>query len=318
MLVASSVLIFELMAANLISAATANPIDASYDIAYGKDSDRQVLDVIHPKGQKGRPVVFFVHGGGWILGDKSLFGLYRNFGRFLAEQGYVAVLINYRLSPKVRHPAHIKDVACAYAWTRRHIQEYGGDPDRIYLCGHSAGGHLVALLTTCDSFLKDEKLKLDEKDCQAIRGVIALSGVYLIPSDDEFARLAADLVTKFIDPNGKQWGLRPAVGQMLKGLKDHNPYVWIFGDDPKMCEEASPIKHVHKGLPPFLLVNAEWDIPTLPGMAKDFAKKLEQNKVEVKTVTLRHRDHTTMVFRATSTDDPLAKAVLGFIKEHEK
>src|SRR4051812_16796841 len=74
-------------------------VEEKFDVRYHDDNPRQVLDVFWPKGAEGRPVVLFVHGGGWMFGDKNLFGLYRGVGRFLASKGYVAVLTNYRLSP---------------------------------------------------------------------------------------------------------------------------------------------------------------------------------------------------------------------------
>src|SRR5205823_5671892 len=103
--------------------------------------------------------VFFVHGGAWRNGDKSgILGVYSALGRFLVRHGLGAVIINYRLSPAVRHPAHVQDVAKAFAWTHKNIARYGGRPDQIFLCGHSAGGHLVALLATDPTYLKAEGL----------------------------------------------------------------------------------------------------------------------------------------------------------------
>jgi acetyl esterase/lipase len=155
-----------LLAAVLLDPLSAAPtrvntyeVQERLDIRYHDACDRQVLDVLRPKGLDNRPVVLFVHGGAWMIGDKCLFGLYRGFGRFLAKHGIVAIMINYELSPAAKHPEHIKDVARAFAWTRRHVMDYGGDPDRIFLCGHSAGAHLVSLLATNESYLKDERLR---------------------------------------------------------------------------------------------------------------------------------------------------------------
>jgi acetyl esterase/lipase len=112
----------------------------------------------------------------------------------LARHGIGAVMINYRLSPQVKHPEHIKDVARAFAWTHKHIAEYGGRPDRLLVSGHSAGGHLAALLATDESWLRAEGLSLAD-----IRGAVPISGVYSIPpgmftsvfgSDDQ-VRMAA-------------------------------------------------------------------------------------------------------------------------------
>jgi acetyl esterase/lipase len=149
------------------------------DVAYydGPDADhvKHKLDLFLPKDQKDFPVVLFVHGGAWRHGDKSFLGVYRTFGMFLARHGIGAVVTNYRLSPAVKHPEHIKDVARAFSWTYKNIARYGGRPDEIFLCGHSAGGHLVALLATDDAYLKAVGLGVD-----AIRGVIPISGVYQI------------------------------------------------------------------------------------------------------------------------------------------
>jgi acetyl esterase/lipase len=291
-------------------------VQETYDIRYHDASDRQVLDVLRPKGTAGRPVVFFIHGGGWMFCNKNYFGLYRGFGRFLAQQGMVAVMVNYRLSPAVKHPEHIKDVARAYAWTRRHIKDYGGDPDRIFLCGHSAGGHLAALLATNESYLKDESLKLQDADRKAIRGVIGICGVYLVPTGDEFAALIADMLTGLLTRGERPLISRLFVGRMIEDVKEWNPFPLVFGDDPKVCEQASPVKHVRKGLPPFLLMNAELDIPTLPLMTKEFAKALQHEGNEVETMTVKRRGHGMIVFMARSTDDPLGKAVVEFVEKY--
>jgi acetyl esterase/lipase len=298
--------------------AAAYDLQETYDIRYHDASDRQVLDVLRPKGATDRPVIFFIHGGAWMFCNKDFFGLYRGFGRFLAQQGMVAVMVNYRLSPAVKHPAHIKDVALAYAWTRRHIKAYGGDPNRIFLCGHSAGGHLASLLATNECYLKDESLKLQDADRKAICGVISICGVYLIPTGDEFASLVADMFTELVSKGERPMGLRFLMGRMVQNVKDLNPFPLVFGDDPKVCEQASPLKHVRKGLPPFLLVNAELDIPTLPLMTKEFAKTLATEGNEAETMTVKRRGHGMIVFQAQSKDDPLAKAVVEFVEKHAK
>lgn len=116
------------------------------------------------------PVVVFAHGGAWMFGDK---GSYDYLGKYLARRGIGAVIVNYRLSPKMKHPGHVQDVAKAVAWTHRNIGKHGGNRDNMFLCGYSAGGHLVSLLGTDESFLKAEGLGF-----ASIRGVISISGVY--------------------------------------------------------------------------------------------------------------------------------------------
>jgi acetyl esterase/lipase len=140
----------------------------------GKDADsvRHKLDLYLPKGQKDFPVLIFVHGGTWKSGNKDLYG---GLGKLYAKNGIGTVIINYRLSPKVKHPAHIQDVARAFAWTHRNIAKHGGDPKNIFVCGHSAGGHLVSLLSTNPTYLKAEGLAVGD-----IKGTIPISGVFVI------------------------------------------------------------------------------------------------------------------------------------------
>jgi acetyl esterase/lipase len=157
-------------------------VEAVRDLAYydGPNADpvKHKLDLFLPKGAKDFPVLFFVHGGAWRQGDKSFFGVYSTLGLFFARHGVGTVVTNYRLSPGVRHPEHIKDVARAFAWTCKHIGEYGGRADQVFACGHSAGGHLVSLLATDESYLKAEGLST-----RAIKGVMPISGVYDIPEN---------------------------------------------------------------------------------------------------------------------------------------
>src|SRR5262249_1985348 len=153
------------------------------------------LDLYLPKDQKDFPVLFFVHGGAWVHGDKGQFGLYSGLGRFYASHGIGVVVTNYRLSPSVKHPEHIKDVARAFAWTVKNIEKYGGRADQIFVSGHSAGGHLAALLATDETYLKAEGCSFKN-----IKGAIPLSGVYDVPpkmlpqvfgTDEEVRKLAS-------------------------------------------------------------------------------------------------------------------------------
>ena len=143
-------------------------LDVSYVDGPKAHPVRHRLDVYAPAGAKKLPVLLFIHGGGWSFGHKSspTLGMYEKTGETLASLGMIVVMANYRLSPWVQHPEHIKDVARAFAWTRKHIREHGGDPDAIILLGHSAGGHLASLLATDPCWTA-------EGDRKAIRGVVS-------------------------------------------------------------------------------------------------------------------------------------------------
>jgi acetyl esterase/lipase len=154
--------------------------DVEYYDGADKDKVKHKLDLYLPEGVKDYPVLFFVHGGAWVFGDRGdLFGmLYGGLAKVYAKQGIGVVVISYRLSPKVKHPEHVKDVARAFAWTSRNIGKYGGDARKIFVSGHSAGAHLVSLLTTDETYLKAHKLTAKD-----IRGVIPISGVYRVPDN---------------------------------------------------------------------------------------------------------------------------------------
>jgi acetyl esterase/lipase len=116
------------------------------DVAYGPAS-RQRLDVYIPAHADRAPVLFMVHGGGWTRGDKASAGVVRNkVGHWLPE-GYIVVSINYRMVPEVDVRAEAEEVARALAYVQAHAQSWGGDANRVVMMGHSAGGHLVALVT---------------------------------------------------------------------------------------------------------------------------------------------------------------------------
>jgi acetyl esterase/lipase len=289
-------------------------IREALNVRYHKGSGRQKLDVFAPRDAERRPVVLFVHGGAWTVGDKNLFGLYRNVGRFFARHGVVAVLINYRLSPWVKHPEHVKDVARAFAWTHQHIADYGGDPGRIVLCGHSAGGHLVALLATDDRYLKDPALKLGAEGRAALRGVIAVCGVYRIPAPDEFVMMAGDMVNSLMARAGAKGTVRAlTVPALMRRGKNLNLFRMVFGDGPAALRDASPLSHVQKGLPPFLILYAQSELPRLAGMANDFGKALREagNTAEVRQVP--GCTHNTILFRLNRPDDAAANLLLEFV-----
>lgn len=127
------------------------------------------LDLYLPQTGQNFPVLFFVHGGALVKGDKS--SLAANAARFV-EQGYAVVAVNYRLSPAVKFPAHIEDVAQAFAWVHKNIGEYGGDQKRLFVAGGSAGGYLATLLTLDGRYLRKHDL-----DPNIIVGTISISGL---------------------------------------------------------------------------------------------------------------------------------------------
>ncbi len=145
-------------------------VEVHKNIPYVNDGlPKHELDVYLPKGKMNFPVMVFLHGGSWKSGDRTAYPL---FGSRFAKTGIGVVIPSYRLMPKNPHPAQIDDAAAAYAWAYKNIASYGGDPSRIYIAGHSAGGHLAALLALDTKYLAKYDL------AGTIHGVISLSGVY--------------------------------------------------------------------------------------------------------------------------------------------
>ena len=141
------------------------------DIAYG-GGPQHLLDVYIPDnpGAAPPPLVVFWHGGRWSSGDKAD---YLFVGAALAQLGYMAVLPNYRHYPEVRMAGFMDDAAQAALWASAHAESYGGDPERLYLMGHSAGAHMAVLLT-----LDERYFAAAGRAAPRIAGIIGLSGPY--------------------------------------------------------------------------------------------------------------------------------------------
>ncbi len=180
----------------------------------------QKVDVLIPKdlsaGER-RPVVLFFYGGSWKTGSRAE---YRFAGEALTSKGFVAVIADYRHFPEVKFPTFQTDAALALRWTVDHIAEYGGNPDAIFVMGHSAGAHMGALLTVDNTYTRAAGVK-----DSVIKGFIGLAGPYaMVPSQvnsirDVFAGLADENEARpvhFLTAGGA----KPPPMLLLYGLDD--------------------------------------------------------------------------------------------------
>ena len=144
---------------------------AASGVAFG-DDPRLKLDVWAPSGRPRQklPVVVFFYGGGWVSGERGEYGF---VGRAFAARGFVTVIADYRHVPDVRFPSFVEDAARAVRWVQDHIAEFGGDPRRIALSGHSAGAYIGAMLALDRHFLADAGA-----DPANIRAAALMSGPY--------------------------------------------------------------------------------------------------------------------------------------------
>ena len=251
--------------------------DIQYVHRPGTPSYLTSLDLYVPQTGAGFPVVVWVHGGGWHVGDK------RNVGvkpQAFTDAGYLLVSVNYRLSPAVTHPAHVQDVAAAIAWIHQNIAEYGGDPSKLFLIGHSAGAHLVALVATDESYLSAHGLPLS-----AIAGVVCLDGAgYDIPA-------------------------HMARGGLLSLL-----YLQAFGREPEVWRQGSPVTHVApgKGIPPFLIVYAGVRAMSRE-ISLNFATALGDAGVRVELYHAADKDHEGVNRDLGLPGDEMTAKVFAFL-----
>lgn len=166
------------------------------DLRYG-DDPRHRLDVHSGDGdQSGRPVFVFVHGGGFVRGDKHNPGTpqYDLVGAWAVRHGYVGVTMTYRLAPEHKWPSGAEDVAGAVAWLRSNIARYGGDPDKIVVAGNSAGAAHVASYVAGQASARQHSA--DPAGPAGIAGAALLSGIYEMrtsrPGDPEHAYYGPD------------------------------------------------------------------------------------------------------------------------------
>ena len=188
-----------------------------------------------------------------------------------------AAVVNYRLSPAVQHPAHIEDAAASFAWVKRHIAEYRGDPDRVFVIGHSAGAYLVALLATDERYLA--KAHLSPRD---IRGVVPVSAFY--------------------------WVEKPGVAP------DRDKSVW--GTDERVWIDASPAHHLSNRIPPILILYADGDDEWRREQNTQMEKALKatgNNSVAI--VQIPGRTHNSIWSQLNKDGDEVSSRIVAFVRE---
>ncbi len=205
------------------------------DIAYGNDA-KQRYDVYLPaRMQPGAPILFMVHGGGWRRGDKASPGVVGNKAAYWLNQGFVFVSTNNRLVPDADPMQQAIDVAKAIASVQQHARQWGADPGRMILMGHSAGAHLVVLVSTKPDLLR-------QAGAQLPLGVVSLdSGALDVPS-------------------------------LMSQNRVPELYTNAFGSDPAFWRSVSPQQQLdRRALPMLLVCSSTRHFPTSPC---DEARKL--------------------------------------------
>jgi triacylglycerol lipase len=250
------------------------------DIAYG-DDERHRLDVYLPLGADGpAPVVIFLHGGGFIRGDKA--DRY-HVGDYFSRHGILAVLPNYRLGPRHRWPAGAEDVAAALGWARAHVARHGGNPDHIVLVGESAGAAHIAAATLLRRFHPPEGLR--------IAGAYLASGVYNAELE-LLARRQLGIATP--DPRNEAY----------------------FGPDFASYRSMSTVAQVDAEPFPLAISYAELDPVQMQAQAGElFARLVTQHGFEPQISVVAGHNHLSQVYSINSGDEALAGRMLAFVRQ---
>jgi arylformamidase len=247
------------------------------NISYLKKSEALItsfpeLNVFQTQTSEKSPVVIFIHGGYWTSGNKNIYGfLGRNFGK----KKIVTVIPNYTLSPNGNYDTMAKEVAAAIQWTSDTIEKYNGNPDQIFLMGHSAGGHLIALVGTNSKYLKNTDM---------IKGIIL----------NDAAGLDMNSYLKKYPPT-----------------KKHNYDVtWTKNQDN--WKDASPIYSLSKKAPPFLMFTGIKTYPSIISQNKAFVQKLKTFQPKVK-INFLNKKHVPMMRQFVFPWNKNYKEIIRFI-----
>jgi acetyl esterase/lipase len=244
-----------------------------FDAAHGL-----ALDVYRPAHADHAPVVVFFYGGSWVHGERAW---YRFVGTALAARGVLVVIPDYRKVPQVRLDGFMQDAAEAVAWTHSHAAALGGDPDDVFVMGHSAGGQIAALLATDPSWLGARGLRPGD-----LAGLIGLAGCY---------------------------AFAPVTAARDQDMRD------AFGDTPAEQRRAEPIAHLHGTEPPMLLLQGIDDDEVSPTNAIALHRAMLLRDEEATLKLYPGVGHESLLFalsRPLRGDAPTLDDVLAFIRDH--
>lgn len=240
------------------------------DVPYGTDY-WQKLDIYLPRptGLSGLPVLLFLHGGAWRNGCKEWMGF---MAPAIVSLPAIFVSVSYRLAPATRYPGPAHDCADALAWVHEHIARYGGDRRRLFYGGHSAGGHLSALVALDPSLKRSRGLPDD-----VVKACFPVSGIYDLRA-----------------------GVEGEVDRML---------VRGFLADEAQAEDASPLCHARGNRVPFYLAHGERDLPEMIPQSRAMARALGEQPAMVSVQEFRGYDHFDTSERCDRADHPWVRTV---------
>lgn len=253
------------------------------DIPYAKLSKEprlNALDIYMPKKDSKSPVIIWIHGGLWAFGDKSDVGVKP---AYFTDKGYIFVSINHRLSPDVKHPVHMQDVANALVWVYNNIVHYSGDREKIFLMGYASGAQMAVMITVNQRYLNEARGSLD-----MIKGVVSIDGLGF-----DVSRIIPDSNNKV-----KDWCLD------------------TFGLTEREWQEASPVTHIKLGLkvPPMFVVYSGVQTPT-ESDAMSLARAFQEAGTSIKVKSYPRKNSLSIHREFGKEGDLVGQDVLAFLQD---
>ncbi len=260
----------------LLSGCYAYKVKRTKNIVYDQRQNL-LLDVYSPKKVKEpKEVLVFIHGGNWAHGKKAI---YKFFGRGFARKGIVTVVINYRKNKLTTYDTLAMRSAMAVKWVKDNIGNYSGDTSKIVVSGHSAGGHLAALIAMDNSYFK------------ALNIANPVKGIVLI---DAFGLDMNSYLTRSVN------------------LKD-TLYYNIFTSKHENWKKGSPVTYLNKTSPPFLLFLGNKTYPAIKTGTSDFMELLQPYQPNAKLIVVKGRHHAGMIFQFLGPHNPAYKEIIDFM-----
>lgn len=249
------------------------------NIIYSKDQ-LLTLNVYSPKRKtiETKNVLVFIHGGNWTTGKKSM---YRFFGKGMAKKGIVAVVIDYRKYPNVGFPAMAIDAAQSLKWVKENISAFGGDTNKIYVSGHSAGAHLAALIATDKTYFDSIKINNPIKGCVLI-DAFGLDMYSYLKREEKY---------------------------------NYDVYRSIFTKDEKLWKNGSPFFHLHEGMPKFILFVGGRTYPGIVNESNAFLLELKKYQSDAQLITVPRKRHAGMIFSYINPRKVAYGQILEFMKK---
>jgi acetyl esterase/lipase len=220
---------------------------------------QQSLNIFSPRKASSEKVLIFLYGGSWRSGKKNL---YNFLGSRMARKGAVTVIVDYPLNPIADYNDMARATASAVKWVHQNVKLFGGDRDRIFISGHSAGGHLATLVTVRQEYFDSVGLKKNP-----IKGAILIDAAGL----DMYGYL------------------------MEEKKPEGHSYLKTFTSNPDEWKKASPLYHLREGLPPLLIYKGERTYPSILKSHEKFVKALENYDTNVTYKVLERKKHVPMI-----------------------